>query len=245
MTGAERRPGIVDVARLAGVSHQTVSRVLNNAPKVSEDARRRVQAAISELRYRPSWAARALVTGRAGVVGVVTTGLTCYRSAAAVAAFEPAAAEAGLGVQVGCAPAPDVPDVRRAVERLLDHGIAGLVVQAPAGTLRGLDAGVPVIGLGTDAGPLASAVRVDQVAGAREATRHLLTAGHRTVWHVGGPSGWTESGERAGGGGGGAAGAPGGGRGAAAGRPGGRVELGGGVLGRAGPAPVPRRDRRL
>jgi DNA-binding LacI/PurR family transcriptional regulator len=197
VTGATRKPGITDVARLAGVSHQTVSRVLNGAPKVSEDARRRVQAAISELRYRPSWAARALVTGRAGVVGVVTTGLTCYRSAAAVAAFEQAAAAAGLGVQVGCVPAPDVPDVRRAVERLLDHGIAGLVVQAPAGTLRGLDVGVPVIGLGTDAGPLASAVRVDQVAGAAEATRHLLAAGHRTVWHVGGPIGWPESAERA------------------------------------------------
>jgi DNA-binding LacI/PurR family transcriptional regulator len=130
VTGAERRPGIVDVARLAGVSHQTVSRVLNDAPKVSEDTRRRVQAAIRELRYRPSWAARALVTGRADVIGVVTTGLTSYRSAAVLAAFERAAAAAGLGIQVSCIGTPDGTTLRRAAERLLDHGIAGLVVQA-------------------------------------------------------------------------------------------------------------------
>jgi DNA-binding LacI/PurR family transcriptional regulator len=197
VTGATRKPGITDVARLAGVSHQTVSRVLNGAPKVSDDARRRVQAAISELRYRPSWAARALVTGRADVVGVVTTGLTCYRSAAVVAAFERAATSAGLGVQVSCVPTPAAADVRPVVERLLDHGIGGLVVQAPAGALRGLDVDVPVVGLGSDPDPIACGVRIDQVAGAREATRHLLAGGHRTVWHVGGPPGWSESVERA------------------------------------------------
>jgi DNA-binding LacI/PurR family transcriptional regulator len=197
MTGAARRPGITDVARLAGVSHQTVSRVLNGAPKVSEDARRRVQAAIRELRYRPSWAARTLATGRPDLVGVVTVGVTRYRSAAAVTGFERAAAAAGLGVQVSCVPAPDPDEVQRAAERLLDHGVAGLVVQAPTGALRGPGAGVPVIGLGIDAGPLASSVRIDQVAGAAAATCHLLAAGHRTVWHVGGPPGWPESAERA------------------------------------------------
>ncbi len=68
---AVRDPAMTDVARLAGVSHQTVSRVLNGHPNVREQTRLRVQAAIAELGYRPNRAARALVTGRSQVIGVV------------------------------------------------------------------------------------------------------------------------------------------------------------------------------
>ena len=80
VTVPERRPSIEDVGRRAGVSRQTVSRVLNGHPMVSADARRRVEAAIEELRYRPSWAARAMVTGRASVIGIVTTRLMPARA---------------------------------------------------------------------------------------------------------------------------------------------------------------------
>ena len=66
-----RPPGMMDVARLAGVSHQTVSRVLNEHPNVSEPTRLKVRAAIAELGYRPDRAARALVTGTSKVIGVV------------------------------------------------------------------------------------------------------------------------------------------------------------------------------
>jgi len=69
---------MMDVARLAGVSHQTVSRVINDHPNVSEATRQRVLAAIVELGFRPNRAARSLVTGRTEVVGVVTQRSTLF-----------------------------------------------------------------------------------------------------------------------------------------------------------------------
>jgi DNA-binding LacI/PurR family transcriptional regulator len=177
------RPSIDDVGRRAGVSRQTVSRVLNGHPAVSEGARQRVETAIAELRYRPSAAARALVTGRADVIGVVTSRLTSFGTAATLAAFEEAAAAAGLGIQVTTVAVPDGAAVRAAVTRLLDRGVTGLALQVPAPEL---DPGVPIVGLGVAVGPH-SAVLADQVVGARLATEALLAAGHRTVWHVAGP----------------------------------------------------------
>ncbi|MGY1601695.1 LacI family DNA-binding transcriptional regulator [Geodermatophilus sp. SYSU D00815] len=188
-----RRPRIEDVGRRAGVSRQTVSRVLNGSPSVSDDARRRVEAAIAELRYRPSWAARAMVTGRASVIGIVTTRLTSYGPAETLAAFERAAACAGFAVQVANVPVADPDEVRAAAGRLLDHGVAGLAVQLP---VPELDVGVPVVGLGVAVGGHPAA-RIDQRAGAREATAHLLAAGHRTVWHVSGPDDCPDGRERA------------------------------------------------
>ena len=70
-TGPARGPAMVDVARLAGVSHQTVSRVINDHPRVSPDTRQRVQAAMQELGYRPNRAARALARGRSDQIGIV------------------------------------------------------------------------------------------------------------------------------------------------------------------------------
>jgi len=81
-----RAPSIRDVARLAGVSHQTVSRVLNDHPNVREQTRLRVRAAIAELGYRPNRAARALVTGRSQLIGIVAQNSTLYGPASLVIA---------------------------------------------------------------------------------------------------------------------------------------------------------------
>src|SRR5256885_8180980 len=91
------RPAIMhDVARLAGVSHQTVSRVLNDHPNVREQTRLRVRAAIAELGYRPNSTARALATGRSQLLGVVAQSSTLYGPASLLAAFEQAAATSGF-----------------------------------------------------------------------------------------------------------------------------------------------------
>src|SRR5664279_3427260 len=95
-----RSPAMTDVARLAGVSHQTVSRVLNDHPSVREQTRLRVRAAMLELNYRPNRAARTLVTGKSQVIGVVAQNTTLYGPASLLAAFEQAAADAGFGVGV-------------------------------------------------------------------------------------------------------------------------------------------------
>ena len=93
--GRSRPPGLHDVARLAGVSHQTVSRVINGSPRLRPETRARVEAAIDELGYRPNLAARALVTNRSHLVGVIVTGPDLFGPRSAHEAVSVAAKEAG------------------------------------------------------------------------------------------------------------------------------------------------------
>jgi DNA-binding LacI/PurR family transcriptional regulator len=192
-----REPAMVDVARLAGVSHQTVSRVLNNHPNVRADTARRVRAAIAELGYRPNRAARALVTGRTQLLGVVGLNTTLYGPASMLAAFEQAAAAAGFAVSVGNVADLDRESVTAVVERHLDERVAGIVVIAPvvsaAEALEALSTDVPMVTIDGDPRRPMAGVTVDQGMGARIATQHLLDAGHPTVWHVSGPEGWFDS----------------------------------------------------
>jgi DNA-binding LacI/PurR family transcriptional regulator len=188
---------MTDVARLAGVSHQTVSRVLNDHPNVREQTRLRVRAAIAELGYRPNRAARALVTGRSQLIGIVAQNTTLYGPASLLAALEQTAAEAGFAVSVGSVGKLDRESIAGAVGRHLDQRVAGLIVIAPmvsaADALADFPVEVPMVTIDGDPVRSAALVTVDQVAGARAATRHLLDAGHRTVWHVSGPPGWYDS----------------------------------------------------
>jgi DNA-binding LacI/PurR family transcriptional regulator len=188
---------MTDVARLAGVSHQTVSRVLNGHPNVKEQTRLRVRAAIAELGYRPNRAARALVTGRSQLIGIVALNSTLYGPSSLLAAFEQAAAEAGFAVSVGSVGRLDRESIAGAVDRHLDQRVAGLVVIAPVASageaLEDMPAGIPLVTIDGDPRRAHALVTVDQVAGARAATRHLLAAGHRTVWHVSGPADWYDA----------------------------------------------------
>ncbi|GAA0404707.1 LacI family DNA-binding transcriptional regulator [Micromonospora gifhornensis] len=194
---AVRDPAMTDVARLAGVSHQTVSRVLNGHPNVREQTRLRVQAAIAELGYRPNRAARALVTGRSQVIGVVAQNTTLYGPASLLAALEQTAAESGFAVSVGSVRDLDHRSISAVVERHLAHRVAGIVVIAPVESageaLERLPNDVPLVTVDGDPRRPMPLVTVDQAAGARAATQHLLDAGHRTVWHVSGPSDWFDS----------------------------------------------------
>jgi DNA-binding LacI/PurR family transcriptional regulator len=196
-TSNTREPAMVDVARLAGVSHQTVSRVLNNHPNVRVETARRVRAAIAELGYRPNRAARALVTGRSQLLGVIALNTTLYGPASLLTAFEQAAGSAGFTVSVGSVGSLDQQSISAVVERHLDSRVAGIVVIAPVGSaaeaVDGLTADVPLVTVDGDPARPAANVTVDQAAGARAATQHLLDAGHRTVWHVSGPADWFDS----------------------------------------------------
>jgi len=192
-----REPAMIDVARLAGVSHQTVSRVLNNHPNVRSETARRVRAAIAELGYRPNRAARALVTGRSQVLGVVGLNTTLYGPASLLNAFEQAAAVAGFAVSVGSVGNLDRQSISAVVERHLDERVAGIVVIAPVESaneaLDAMPSDIPLVTIDGDPHRPTAGVTVDQEAGARLATAHLLAAGHSTVWHVSGPQGWFDS----------------------------------------------------
>src|SRR3954464_13248883 len=93
-----RNANIFDVARLAGVSHQTVSRVLNDLPNVRPATRLRVEQAIRQLRYVPSQAARALVTRRSRTIGLVSTGLPDFGPSSVVLHLGEAASDAKYAV---------------------------------------------------------------------------------------------------------------------------------------------------
>ena len=189
-----------DVGRLAGVSHQTVSRVINGSPHVRPETRDRVLAAMQELGYRPNPVARALVTGRSMTLGVVSFDTTLYGPATTLFGIERAAHEAGYFMIVASLEELSRASVVDAVERLRRQGVEGILVIAPH-----LEAGDALLHARTDV-PLVAAeagpehgvpvVAVDQLAGATSATQHLLDLGHETVWHITGPTNFIESEQR-------------------------------------------------
>jgi DNA-binding LacI/PurR family transcriptional regulator len=191
---------MADVARAAGVSHQTVSRVLNGSASVRPETRERVIRAVRELDYRRNSMARALVTGRSRTLGVVSFDTTLYGPASTLFGIERAAHAEGYFVSIASVTSLDRPSVLAAVEQLRDQGVDGVLLITPQETaveaLLHLPHDMPVVAV--EAGPdeAVPVVAVDQVAGAVLATRHLLELGHRTVWHVAGPSDWLEARQR-------------------------------------------------
>ena len=198
--GKQRPAVMADVAQLAGVSHQTVSRVLHDSPHVRGTTRDRVLEAIRQLDYRPNTMARALVTGRSKTLGVVSFDTTLYGPASTLFGIEQAAHDAGYAVSVTSLRSLNRGTVLAAIQQLRDQGVDGVAVIAPlrAGVdaLRHVRPDFAVVAVA--AGPSASipVASVDQIAGASAATRHLLNLGHRTVWHLAGPTDWKEAEER-------------------------------------------------
>lgn len=195
------RPAVMhDVARLAGVSHQTVSRVLNGHPNVRPATRDRVAQAIRQLNYRPNALARGLASRRSRTIGVVSFDTRLYGPASTLRAIERAAREAGYTVSLSSYSAADAVSVRKAVGALADQSVDGVIVIAPseggARGVRAIDADLPVVAVEAGYGGEVPVVSVDQHAGARLATDHLLGLGHRTVWHLAGPADWLEARER-------------------------------------------------
>lgn len=200
MSTASRPPraaSIRDVARVAGVSHQTVSRVLNNHPSIREKTRDRVLAAMAELQYRPSAAARALSTSRTKTIGVLASTRAQYGPARSIQAMEEAARERGYFVTSSSVAEPDDASLRAALAHLIDQDIEALVVLAPQqrvfDTIADLAPGIPCIALGASGTSAADARGADDVAGARLATRYLAELGHTSIGHLAGPAEWLEA----------------------------------------------------
>jgi DNA-binding LacI/PurR family transcriptional regulator len=198
--GRRRAAVMTDVARLAGVSHQTVSRVINGSPQVRAETRERVLSAMRELDYRPNSAARALVTGRSRTLGVVSFDTTLHGPASTLYAIERAAHDAGYFISIVSLEALDRASVLSAVDRLRIQGVDGILVIAPlegsGEALLALPRDLPLVAV--EAGPAHAlpVVAVDQFAGAALATRHLLELGHPTVAHIAGRPDFLEAAQR-------------------------------------------------
>jgi DNA-binding LacI/PurR family transcriptional regulator len=190
---------MADVARLAGVSHQTVSRVLNDHPNVRAHTRDRVLAAIRELAYRPNAAARTLVTRRTHTLGVISVDTMLYGPISMLYGFERAAHDEYF-VSIASLPALDRRSMLDAVDRFVGQGVEGIIVIAThdsgVAALAHVPSGVPVVALGCGTHASISSVAVDNEEGSATATRYLLGLGHRTVHHIAGPASNLDAQER-------------------------------------------------
>jgi DNA-binding LacI/PurR family transcriptional regulator len=183
---------MVDVAKIAGVSHVTVSRVLNGHPSVRPETRERVQAAIDELGYRRNTVAHALKSGKSRTIGVVLAGSELYELPKILLGIETAARDAGWWVSMASWNGGDAQGLTETVQRLADQSVeaVALVADRPVAVeaLAGMAAGVPlsVVMSGDVANPRLSFVEVDQEQGAQDVVRHLAHLGHTRLVHLSG-----------------------------------------------------------
>lgn len=189
-----------DVARVAGVSHQTVSRVLNNHPNVSSKTRERVEQAITELGYRRNTAARSLVTRRSQTIGVLGSELAQYGPSHTLLGVQQAARDAGYFVSVAGLREVTPETIKDAIAHFMDQGVDGIVVTVPhPGTfdvLKDITTQVPLVAVGSIGDEHLSGATVDQRQGARLAVQHLLGLGHKRIGHLSGPADWIDAAAR-------------------------------------------------
>jgi DNA-binding LacI/PurR family transcriptional regulator len=179
-----------DVADVAGVSHQTVSRVLNGFQSIRPETRERVLAAISQLGYRRNAAARTLVTSRTHAIGVLAPAVSDYGPTSAVQAIERSARAVGYHPLVTTTPT-DRASVFSSLGFLLDQAVEALVVIAPhirvLDAVRELELSLPIVTLQSTELGSGTGISIDQLEGAQLAMAHLLELGHRRIQHVAGP----------------------------------------------------------
>jgi DNA-binding LacI/PurR family transcriptional regulator len=195
-----RSASIRDVARLAGVSHQTVSRVLNSHPSIRDATKSRVLAAMDELKFRPSRAARMLSMRRSETIGVLAAAVgSHYGPASSVSAVEDAARERGFYATVAHLASVAPTAISAAIEDLLSQEVEGIVIVAPRTSvlsrLAALSMDVPIVAAqGEQRGSgIIPVVSVDQEAGVRMLLDYLMGQGHRRILHVAGPPDWNDA----------------------------------------------------
>lgn len=192
---------MADVARAAGVSAQTVSRVFRESPNVSPETRRRVLAAVEKTGYRFNPAARMLSSGKSHTIGLVLLQSGGYYARAAVTAgVEHAAGEAGFAVSIATIAELDTGLMERSLSKLADQGVDGIVIAVPlisaTRKMEDITRDIPTVTLDGSRTEGASVLGIDQQEAGRVATQHLLDLGHRQVWHVSGPDEWIEARQR-------------------------------------------------
>lgn len=191
------KPVMADVARLAGVSHQTVSRVINGSASIRPATKARVVQAIEELGYRPNTAARALVTRRSGIIGIIGMHSSLYGPSSIQRSVQEAARTAGYFSSLVPLAEVTPETLHDALDHLARQSVEAIVmiaVQEDALAIaHAADADLPLIVVEGDLSGRGLSVGVDQIDGARQATEHLIGLGHRAIDHVAGPLTYTEA----------------------------------------------------
>lgn len=192
-----QKPNIYDVAKHAGVSHMTVSRVLNGHPNIRESTRERVLHAIDEMNYTPSSIARALATRRAMRIGVIVDSAVQYGPNSTLRALERAARAAGYAISSYSISDDEDSRIDAGVIELVTQGVDALCVIAPRASslqvLRKQITGLPTLAVKAEPEAAMHTVAVDQHAGAVLAVTHLIELGHRSIAHLAGPPDWFDA----------------------------------------------------
>ncbi len=195
--GGPRKPSIYDVADRAGVSHMTVSRVLNGHPNIRASTRDKVMKAIDEMSYTRSSIARALATNRTMRIGAIVDNPGFFGPSSVLRAIEVAARENGYAVSSFSAGDDEDRRVDAGVMELIAQGVDALCVIAPRASsldlLRQQAVGLPTLVVKEEPDEQMHTASVDQRAGATAAMRHLIELGHRSILHVAGPPDWFDA----------------------------------------------------
>ncbi|MCH6231168.1 LacI family DNA-binding transcriptional regulator [Microbacterium sp. CFH 31415] len=192
-----QRPSIYDVAKQAGVSHMTVSRVLNGHPNIRESTRERVLQAIEEMNYTRSSIARALATRRAMRIGILVDSPVQWGPNSTLRAIESAARDAGYAISAFSISDDEESQIDTGVVELVTQGVDALCVIAPRASsldlLRQQSTGLPTLVIKAESDPEMHTAAVDQRAGAMAAVMHLIELGHRSIAHLSGPLDWYDA----------------------------------------------------
>ena len=198
-----RKATMKDVALAAGVSTQTVSRVINNRPDVSAKTRARVQDAISRLGYAPNIIARSLIQGRSNTLGIVGFGLELFGPTRVLAGIESKANELGFSLLLSLLDTVDPQRASGILNDLLSRQVDGIIWAVPGyvGSTQWLAPlleriSVPIVYLNRNQDPTKEVVAMDNHHGGRLAVEHLLAQGYQRVGLITGPREWWEAGER-------------------------------------------------
>ena len=201
---SRKRVTIKQVAEEAGVSTQTVSRVVNDRPDVAPETRRRVKEVIKKLGYQPSQAARSLSRGLSYSLGVVAFGIEFFGPSRALSGIERQAAELGYSPLLYLVREPESHDVVKIIDDLLSRHVDGIIWAVPEiGNNRDWleeqfsALPVPAVFHSMEQRPGLSVVCVDNHLGGRLATQHLIKQGYHKIGHITGPMAWWEARERA------------------------------------------------
>jgi len=192
-----------DVAKLAGVSTKTVSRVVNNQGEISDETRERVQVAIDQLGYRPNILARSLIHQRTNTLGVIAWGIDYFGPSRTVVGIEQQAHQLDYSLFLNLVARPDDSDSEKVLDTLIAHRVDGILWAVPeVGNNRAwlesthMDQLPPIVFLSMAPRPGLAIVAVDNMSGAKQATQHLIDQGRRKIGIITGPLAWWEARER-------------------------------------------------
>jgi LacI family transcriptional regulator len=203
MSNKNRQVTISQVAKEAGVSSQTVSRVVNNRQEITPETRRHVQEVIKRLGYQPNAIARSLIQRRSHTLGVVTSGLEYFGPSHLLIGVEQGANQAGLSILLNLVHQPETKEIGSIVNSLLSRQVEGIIWAVPEiGDNRSWfrenlpQLGIPVVFLSTKPRENLNVVEIDNRHGAYIATQHLLERGYQKIGHIAGPLTWWAASER-------------------------------------------------